>query len=53
MDTPGLWNQINLDSRPRSPVDQLWDFRKITQPISPQVNDNTHSLGLLRGLNED
>lgn len=52
---PELWNQVNLDSSPASPTDQLWDSGQTAQPfyLPTRVNDNVYFVGLMRGLNED
>lgn len=48
MDRPGLWNQVNLDSRPGSPMDQLDDQPNLS---AHRANDRIYFLGLLGGVN--
>lgn len=43
----GLWNQVNLDSRPGSAMDQLGDQPNLS---AHGANDSTYFLGLLGGL---
>lgn len=48
MDRPGAWNQVNLGSRPGSPMDQIGDQ---PSPSAHRANDSIYFPGLLGGVN--